>query len=118
MGSKKMKKQIVMEDEKFQEEFMTIFSLGLVECLEKNLIDSKRAEQWLFSPVIAYSLKTKKFSKKFIEAMKNASEIDAMVNADYYLKNLQEIKKIFIDSLQDLNKFPMDSSESFLKGLI
>ena len=50
--------------------------------------------------------------------MRNASEIDAMVNTDYYLKNLQEIKRIFIDSLQDLNKFPMDSSESFLKEII
>lgn len=118
MGSKKMKKQIIMEDEKLQEEFMTIFSLGIVESLEKNLIDSKRAEQWLFSPVIAYSLKTKKFSQKFIDAMKNATEIDAMVNAEYYLKNLREIKSLFIEVLKDLNKIPMDSSESFLKGLI
>ena len=113
-----MKKQIIMEDEKFQEEFMTIFSLGLVESLENSLIDSKRAEQWLFSPVIAYSLKSKQFSQKFIEAMKNASEIDAMVNSGYYLKNLQEIKKLFIDVLKDLNKVPMDSGESFLKELI
>lgn len=113
-----MKKEISILDEKLLEEFMSIFSIGLIECLQNELIDTNRAEQWMFSFVLAYSLKKKDFSKKFINAMKHASEIDAMKNAEYYSKNIQEIKELFIESLRSYKKLQVPNDRVFFDGLI
>lgn len=111
-----MKKEIVIADEKLQEEFIGIFSIGLLDCLLKNVIDAERAEKWLFSPVIAYSLKNDKFSQCLIDAMQCASEIDAMEGADYYEDELKNIKKKFIDAVKNVVKNSLD--EDFIAGLI
>lgn len=60
-----MKKNFSLIDERFQEEFMAIFAIGLTQCLKQNLIDTERAEQWLFSPVVAHNLKRKGYDKNF-----------------------------------------------------
>ncbi|MDR1113164.1 MAG: hypothetical protein LBL18_05350 [Bacteroidales bacterium] len=98
-----MEKNITLIDERLLEEFLSVFGIGLAYCVEAGLIDTIRAEEWLFSPNLAYSLKTKMVSKGCIHAMKYASELDATKGSDYYMKSVLEAKKLFMDNLKKLN---------------
>ena len=110
-----MEKNLTLKDRAFQEEFMEIFSIGLLECLKEGVIDTCRAEEWLFSPVIAYSLKQYDFDQQFIEAMKNAAELDATKNSDYHLKSVDQVKKLFICALKNAVKPSISSMDHILK---
>jgi len=100
----KMEKIFTLSDESFQEEFLNIFAIGLLECLKNDLIDVDRAEQWLFSPVAALSMSEEKFSKQFIDAMKYASELDACRNSDYYQKSVFTSEQLFYEALKSGDK--------------
>ena len=99
-----MEKTFTLSDESFQEEFLNIFAIGLLECLKNGLIDVDRAEQWLFSPVVALSMSEEKFSKQFIDAMKYASELDACRNSDYYQKSILIAEQLFYEALKNGTK--------------
>ena len=96
-----MNKTFTLLDESFQEEFLSILAIGLLECLKKDIIDTNRAEQWLFSPVVAYSITKKDFSKQFISAMKYASELDACKNTEFYQNSISESEQLFYDVLKN-----------------
>lgn len=112
-----MKKNISLVDESFQEEFMAIFAIGLTQCLKQNLIDTERAEQWLFSPVVAYNIKRKGYNKKFLHAMEYASELDAVKGESYFLKSVKTTKKLFMQALKEIDKISIDSGEHIIEGL-
>lgn len=110
-----MRKSFTLLDESFQEEFLSIFAIGLLECLKKNLIDTGRAEQWLFSPVIAYSLKEENFSRQFIDAMQYASELDACKESNYYQNSISSSAELFCDVLKnDTNQFASTSPQKMM----
>ena len=113
----KMKKNFSLIDERFQEEFMAIFAIGLTQCLKQNLIDTERAEQWLFSPVVAHNLKGKGYDKKFLYAMEYASELDAAKREEFFLKSVKKAKKFFMQALDGIDKIPVDSGEHIMEGL-
>jgi hypothetical protein len=113
----KMKKKFNFIDENFQEEFMSIFAIGLTQCLEQKLIDTKRAEQWLFSPMVAYNLKSEGYDKKFLYAMEYASELDATRDADYFLNSVKTAQKLFTEVLNEINKVTIASGEHIIEGL-
>ena len=115
MGGTEMEKHLILKDELFQEEFMEIFSIGLLECLKEGLIDTCRAEQWLFSPVIAYSLKKENYSSQFIDAMKSASELDATKDTDYHLISIDQARKLFMDAFKTTIKQSIHPMDHILK---
>ena len=96
-----MKKAFTLSDESFKEEFLSIFAVGLLECLKKDLINIDRAEQWLFSPAVAYSMNEKDFSKQFIFAMQYASELDACKGSEYYQKSISASERFFCEVLKN-----------------
>ena len=110
-----MKKSFTLLEGASQEEYFSIFAIGLLECLKKNIIDTDRAEQWLFSPVVAYSIK-KDFSKQFIYAMEYASELDACKNSEYYQDSIISAMNSFCEVLR--NNTNLSTSTSPLKMLI
>ena len=99
-----MKKTFTLLDESFKEEFLSIFAVGLLECLKKDLIEIDRAEQWLFSPTVAYSMHEEDFSKQFIFAMEYASELDACKESEYYQKSISDSEQIFCEVLKNNKK--------------
>ena len=114
-----MEKDLILHDEAFLAEFMEIFSIGLLECLKEQLIDTARAEQWLFSPVIAYSMHKPGFNKPLIEAMRFASELNAVEPiSDYYTESLQQARALFIKALQNTEKQPFNPMDHIIKNLI
>ena len=64
---KDRKRNLTLLDESLLEEFMSIFSIGLPECLKK-MDRTQRAEQGLFSLAMGY-LSKKDFDKSFRHAM-------------------------------------------------
>mgnify|MGYP000631566027 CR=1 FL=1 len=112
-----MKKIFNFIDENFQEEFMSIFSIGLTQCLEQKLIDTKRAEQWLFSPIVAHNIKKEGYDKKFLYAMEYASELDATKGTDYFLSSVKTAQKLFMEVLEEINRVAIASGEHIIEGL-
>lgn len=104
-----MKKIFTLSDESFQEEFLSIFAVGLLECLKRDLIDTERAEEWLFSPVTAYSMEKKDYSKQFLHAMEGASELDACRGAKYYYKSITDCELEFYEVLRNAIKWPVST---------
>ena len=96
-----MKKSYTLLDIAFQEEYLSIFAIGLLECMKKDLIDSGRAESWLFSPVVAFSAKEDDFSKQFIAAMDYASELDACRGSEYYQSSIFTAQQQFCEVLKN-----------------
>ena len=72
---KDRKRNLTLLDESLLEEFMSIFSIGLPECLKK-MDRTQRAEQGLFSLAMGY-LSKKDFDESFRHAMGFASEMEA-----------------------------------------
>lgn len=112
-----MKKDFALADERFQEEFMNIFAIGLTCCLERGLIDTSRAEQWLFSPVYALNMKREPYSDKFLFAMEYASELDATRGTAYYAKSVLTARDLFCGALEQLKQLPYDKREHFIDGI-
>ncbi len=93
-----MSKKIIINDEKLTEEFLAIFSIGLIECIKRGVITTNRAESWLFSPVIAYSLsKHKLFSLKLRKALNFASEHDAASKFPCFSESLDVNQNLFVN---------------------
>ena len=84
--------------------------------IKNNIIDTDRAEQWLFSPVVAYSIKEKDFSKRFISAMQYASELDACKKSEYYQDSIVSAANSFYAILK--NNTHLSANTSPLKMLI
>ena len=105
-----MKKTFTLLEESFQEEFFSVFAIGLLECLKRNIIDTDRAEQWLFSPVVAYSIKEKDFSRQFISAMQYASELDACKESEYYQESIISAANSFCEILKNNTNLSTNTS--------
>ena len=92
-----MKKNIILKDAKLLDGFLAIFSIGLTHCLEKDLMPPLRAENRLFSPVLAYSLNEEMVSEETIKAFDFASEVEACYGASYYEKSVVEARNKFVE---------------------
>ena len=99
---------------------MCILSVGLLECIKREVITPDRAEQWLFSPVIAYNMKKSEYSKAFKYALEFASETDAAKKAlhkEVFEQCLKENQDMFINILKKMDKSNY-SDLLHLKGLL
>ena len=112
-----MKKTIQILDKELMEEFMCILSIGLLESIKKKAISPSRAEQWLFSPVIAYSVKAEQYSKAFKDALELASETEAASHCSNFEHGLTDNQKLFLEIVQTIEKNNFNGI-SFLGGLM
>ena len=99
------------------EEFLSIVSIGLIVCIKKGVIDPMRAEQWLFSPIIAYSSNLKKYSESFRYALDFASETYAASQCDNFDKSLNKNLELFFKIIEDRQQNNFDG-RTFIEGLI
>ena len=111
-----MKKEITLSDESLTEEFMSLLSVGLIEALKRKIITPQRAEQWLFSPVLAYSLSSEKFGKDFKYAMEYASETEAAAHCNCFEESLDFNENLFFQVIQNGFKDSFEG-EQFIDGL-
>ncbi len=112
-----MQKNITILDESLTEEFISLLSIGLIDALKKKIITPQRAEQWLFSPVLAYSLASKEFSKELKYALEYASETDAASYCSNPEKSLNFNQELFSKIIENVPKNSFDG-KSFIEGII
>lgn len=99
-----MTRELTIIDNNLMEEFLSILSVGLLECIKKEVIDPFRAEQWLFSPVIAYSSKLKEYSDSFRYALDFASETYAAIKCNNFEKSIDENLGMFFKIIEMIPK--------------
>lgn len=112
-----MKKKITLSDESLTEEFMSLLSVGLIEALKRKIITPQRAEQWLFSPVLAYSLSSEKFGKDFKYAMEYASETEAAAHCNRFEESLNFNENLFFQVIRNSSENSFEG-KPFIDGIV
>lgn len=95
-----MKRDIVLDDYCFYDEFVAIFGMGLIKCLQENIISIDDAENWLFMHYNVKQLKAGKFSKDVQLGVDLGTELYVCMDTcsqQEIEQSIQDIYKLFAD---------------------
>ena len=95
-----------LNEKSFLEKFVSIFGIGVIECVKSGLINVNETWCWLFNYNNMKELKKLKCDKKITYAIDLGTELDAVAKAipDKLEASIDDIKQLFIDTIRKHSK--------------
>ncbi len=103
-------KKIILNGGNCLNKFVSIFGIGILDCINMGVISFDDAWDWLFNTHNIKELKNLRCSKKVIEAIDLGTELEFVSDEipNELLSSIDEIKNIFINEIQKKLKASLD----------
>ncbi len=103
-------KKIILNDESYLNKFVSIFGIGILECIKSETISFDDAWDWLFNTHNIKELKHLSCSRKIVKAIDLGTELEFISDEipNELEKSLNEIKSIFINEIKKKQKVNLD----------